>query len=187
MVAEELDFDVAGALDEAFDVDLGGAEGALGFARGVAEGGFEGTWAIDAAHALPAAAGPGCEEDGEAVRVGEGAEGLQGDGVKGAGDDGGAGGDGSAAGGGFWTQGADGGGGGAGEGGGGGTAGRGAGDGSAAGGGFGTHGADGGGGGSDEGDAGGLAGRGEIGVFGEEAVAGVDGVGAVAAGGLTYW
>ena len=39
-------------------------------------------------------------------------------------------------------------------------------------------------GGSDERDAGGLAGGGEIGILAEEAVAGVDGVGAVAAGGV---
>src|ERR1017187_6988379 len=58
------------------------------------------------------------------------------------------------------------------------------GDGGAAGSGLGAHGADGGGGGSDEGDAGSLAGGGEIGVLAEEAVAGVYGVGAVAAGGV---
>ena len=47
--------------------------------------------------------------------VGEGAEGFQGDGVIGAGDDGGAGGDGGAAGSGFGAHGADGGGGGSDE------------------------------------------------------------------------
>src|ERR1019366_5885782 len=95
------------------------------------------------------AAGYGFEQDGEAVSGGEVAQGVEGDGVVGARDDGRAGGDGGAAGGGL-----------------------------------GAPGADGGGGGSDEGDAGGLAGGGEIGVLAEEAVAGVYGVGAVAAGGV---
>ena len=56
MVAEDLDFDVAGALDQAFDVDFGAAEGALGFAGGVAEGGFEVVLPLHPAHAFAAAA-----------------------------------------------------------------------------------------------------------------------------------
>ena len=48
---------------------------------------------------------------------------------------------------------------------------------------FAAHGADGGRGRADEGESGGGAGFGEIGVFGEEAVAGVDGVGARGVGG----
>ena len=39
-IAEQLDFDVARALDQLLDVDFGIAEGALGFAGGVAEGGL---------------------------------------------------------------------------------------------------------------------------------------------------
>src|ERR1035438_4152430 len=149
MVAEDLDFDVAGALDEALDIDLGGVESPLGFTGGVAEGGFEVALSVDAAHAFAAATGHGFEQDGEAVGGGEVAQGVEGDGVVGARDDGCAGGDSGAAGGGL-----------------------------------GAHGADGGGGRSDEGDAGGFAGGGEIGVFAEESVAGVDGVGVMAAGGV---
>src|ERR1035438_9493152 len=149
MVAEDLDFDVAGALDEALDIDLGGVESPLGFTGGVAEGGFEVALSVDAAHAFAAATGHGFEQDGEAVGGGEVAQGVEGDGVVGARDDGCAGGDSGAAGGGL-----------------------------------GAHGADGGGGWPDEGDAGGFAGGGEIGVFAEESVAGVDGVGVMAAGGV---
>src|SRR5260370_279601 len=99
-VAEELDFDVAGTFDEAFDVDIGTAEGALGFTGGVAEGGFEVALAVHAAHAFAAAAGDGFEEDGVAVGVGESAEGVESDGVVGAGGGGRARGDGGPAGGG---------------------------------------------------------------------------------------
>ena len=80
-VAEQLDFDVAGALDQAFDVDLGAAEGALGFARGVAEGGFQVALAVHAAHAFAAAAGHRLEQDGVAVRAGERAQRVERDGA----------------------------------------------------------------------------------------------------------
>ncbi len=39
LVGEDLDFDVAGALDELLEIDLAGAEGALGFTAGGDKGG----------------------------------------------------------------------------------------------------------------------------------------------------
>ncbi len=66
-VAEDLDFDVARALDQLLDVDFGVAEGALGFARGIAESGFQLRSRIHAAHAFAAAAGHGLEQNGIAV------------------------------------------------------------------------------------------------------------------------
>ena len=101
---------MAGVQKDAFDVDIGAVEGAPGFARGIAEGGFEVARAIDAAHAFASAAGHGFEEDGVAVGSGEIAESIESDGVIGAGDDGCAGGDGRAAGGGLGAHGPDGGG-----------------------------------------------------------------------------
>ena len=65
-VGEELDFDVAGALDEFFEVDFAGAEAAFGFAAGGGEGGFHLGCGGDGAHAFAAAAGRGLEHDGVA-------------------------------------------------------------------------------------------------------------------------
>ena len=42
LVAEELDLDMLGLADEAFEEDVGAAEGGLGFAAGLVEGGVEG-------------------------------------------------------------------------------------------------------------------------------------------------
>ena len=61
-VAEHLDLDVARRSISLLDVDFAAAEGALGFARGVAQGGFEIGGAVDAAHALAAAAGRRLEQ-----------------------------------------------------------------------------------------------------------------------------
>ena len=76
-VAEDLDFDVAGALDQPLDVDFGAAEGALGFAGGVAESGFEVALAVHAAHAFPSAAGHRLQQDGVSVGRGERAQGVE--------------------------------------------------------------------------------------------------------------
>ena len=149
-VAEDLDFDVARALDQLLDVDFGVAEGALGFAGGVAERGFE------LALRDPRGACP-CRRRRPRPSAGSGSRGCarelaaprRGDGVIGAGHHG-----------------------------------RARGDGGAARGGLRAHGADGRGRGADEDDAGVLAGGGEIGVLAEEAVAGMDGLGAVLAGGV---
>ena len=70
-VAEDLDLDVARPVDQLLDVDLRIAERALGFARGVAKGGFEFGFAIHAAHALAAAACHGLQQDRIAVRAPE--------------------------------------------------------------------------------------------------------------------
>ena len=60
-----------GLLDQLFDVDFGIAKSALGFAGGVAQGGFQIGLAVHAAHALAAAAGHRLEQDGVAVARGE--------------------------------------------------------------------------------------------------------------------
>src|SRR5260370_40325195 len=99
---------MGGTFDEALDVDIGAAEGALGFARGVAEGGFEIALAVHPAHALAAASCHSLKQDREAVGAGERAEGVEGDWQIGAGDDGRAGGDSSAARGGLTAHGPNG-------------------------------------------------------------------------------
>lgn len=150
VVAEDLDFDVAGVEDDLFEVDFGAAEGSFGFAGGGTDGGFEFGFGVDAAHAFSASAGGRFEENGVTEGTGGGPGLVEiGGGFFGTGDDGGAGGFGEAAGGGFRTEAADG---------------------------F--------GGGSDENEPSVDAGVGEGGVFAEEAVAWVDGVDAVAAGGV---
>ena len=87
---------MAGALDQPLDIDLGAAEGALGLRGRVAEGRFEIALAIHAAHAFPAAAGHGLQQDGVSVCRGECTQGVEADGVIGAGDDRSARGDGGA-------------------------------------------------------------------------------------------
>ena len=57
LVGEQLDFDVAGALDQFFEIDLAGAEGARGLVAGRDEGGGQLCRALDGAHALAATAG----------------------------------------------------------------------------------------------------------------------------------
>ena len=64
LVGEELDFDVAGALDELFEIDLAGAEGARGLVAGRDEGGGQLCRSLDGAHAFAAAAGGGFQHDG---------------------------------------------------------------------------------------------------------------------------
>src|ERR1022692_5169677 len=149
LVAHELNFDVAGMLDEFFDVDLGVTERALGFARSIPESGLQIGVAIHAAHALAAATRDGLQENGIAVGGGKLAGLVERDAVIGAGHDGGAGGDGGLARGGLRS-----------------------------------HHADGMGRGADENDAGIFAGGSEIGIFAEESVARMNGLGAVFAGGV---
>ena len=71
LVGEELDFDVAGPLDELFEIDFAGAEGARGFVAGGDEGGGQLCRALDGAHALAAAAGCCLEHDGIADLCGD--------------------------------------------------------------------------------------------------------------------
>ena len=71
LVGEELDFDVAGALDEFFEIDLAGAKGARGLVAGGDEGGGQLGWRLDGAHALAAAAGCCLEHDGIADFFGD--------------------------------------------------------------------------------------------------------------------
>ncbi len=70
-VAEQLDLDVPRALDQLFHIDLGAAESALRFARGVAERGLQFALAIHPAHAFAAAAGHRLQQHRVAVRGGE--------------------------------------------------------------------------------------------------------------------
>ena len=149
LVAEDLDLDVAGAGDELLDVDGAVAEGAEGLGCAAFIGGFEIIEGGDGAGASAAAASDRFDHHGAALTIG-GTEGFE----EGAGlfeGDGGV----------DASEGGDVGGGGGG-----------------AGAGFVAEEFEHFDGGADEGDAGFGAGAGEGGVLGEEAVAGVDGVGA---------
>ena len=104
-VAEELDFDVAGAADVAFEEDGAVAEGGFGFGGGFGEAGFKFGWFEDDAHAASAAAESGFQDEGEADLGGDLAGFFEGfDGVSGTGEDGDAGLLGEAAGGGFVAE-----------------------------------------------------------------------------------
>ena len=74
-VGEDLDFDVAGAGEVAFDQDAVVADAAAGFALGAFEGGGEVGGGVDHAHAFAAAAGRGLDQDGVADGVGGGLQG----------------------------------------------------------------------------------------------------------------
>ena len=54
MIAHDLDFDVPGFFDQFLDVHFAIAEGALGFARGIAKSACEIGCSVDAAHSLSA-------------------------------------------------------------------------------------------------------------------------------------
>ena len=73
-VGEHLHLDVAGPQHGLLEEHRGIAEGAVGLAHGLFEGGAQGVLRVDAAHAAPAAAGDGLREDGEADLVGLGDE-----------------------------------------------------------------------------------------------------------------
>ncbi len=66
LIAEDLDFDVAGVFDELLNIDAAVAEGSLGFGGGGFEAVDEVIGAIDASHAFAASTGDGFEHDGEA-------------------------------------------------------------------------------------------------------------------------
>ena len=89
LVAEDLDFDVLGALDVALEEDGGVAEGVLGFGTGLGEEAGELGRFFDDAHAAPAATEGGLDDEREADFVGDG-EGFVGigDGFLGAGEGG---------------------------------------------------------------------------------------------------
>jgi hypothetical protein len=63
-VGDDLDFDVAGALDEFLQIDFAGAEGAEGFAACAVEGAIHLFGGQDGAHAFAASSGAGFEHDG---------------------------------------------------------------------------------------------------------------------------
>ena len=107
-VAQNLNLDVAAVLDQALDVNLGIAEGAAGFARGIAQRGLQIGLAVHAAHAFSAAAGNCLQKDGVAIGGAECARFLQRDAVAGSGNHRRAGGDGGLAGGGLRSHAADG-------------------------------------------------------------------------------
>ena len=91
MIGENLDFDVAGALEIFFEVHARIAESVLRFGGGIAPGGGEIAFAVDAAHAFAAAAGDGFQNDGKADFAGDFGElGDILDGIERAGDRGGA-------------------------------------------------------------------------------------------------
>ena len=75
-VGDELDLDVAGVLDELFEIAVAVAEGLAGFLGGREEGGAELGIGAGDAHALAAAAGDGLDEDGIADGAGEGDGGI---------------------------------------------------------------------------------------------------------------
>ena len=71
-VADQLDLDVARALDQLLDVDFGAAEGALGLAGGIAQGGLEiASRGSTRRMPLPPPPADGLEQDGVAVVAGE--------------------------------------------------------------------------------------------------------------------
>ena len=70
-VGEDLDLDVAGAVDELFEVDAGVLEGGLGLVAGRLERGDEGRLVAADPHPLAAAAGRGLDQHGVADRPGE--------------------------------------------------------------------------------------------------------------------
>ncbi len=71
LVAEDLNFNVARAVDPFFEIDFTGTEGALRFTRSGTHGGGEIGFAFYEAHAFAAAAGRGFEKDGVADLGGE--------------------------------------------------------------------------------------------------------------------
>ncbi len=138
-VAEDLDFDVFGAADVAFQKNGGVAECGTGFLAGFGEFGFEGVGRIDNTHAAAAAPEGSFDDEREADVFGESFD-VGTDGC-GSGDDGNAGCLREFAGGGLVTERVEQ---------------------------FGVR--------TNEGDAGALAGSRQCRVFGEEAVAGMNGV-----------
>src|SRR5207247_1467550 len=71
-VAEDLDFDVAGAADVAFEEDASVPEGGEGLPGGLFEAAGEFIGGVDDAHAASAAAECGFDDEGEADVLGEG-------------------------------------------------------------------------------------------------------------------
>ena len=67
LVAQKLDLDMAGILDQLFDVKGGIVERALGFAGGIAKGGLQLGIVVHPAHAFASPARHGFEQDREAV------------------------------------------------------------------------------------------------------------------------
>jgi hypothetical protein len=109
VVAEELDFDVLGLVEEPLDKDGAVAEGALGLRGGALKGLLElGLLAHDT-HAAATATVGGLDDDGEAILVGELLDLLKGlDGAVCAGDNGDFGGDSNVSGRDLVTKGVDG-------------------------------------------------------------------------------
>src|SRR5690606_35057505 len=88
-VGEDLELDVAGLLDVFLDIDRAVAEGFLGLVAGDVVFLGEGDVVVGDAHAAPAAAGDGLDDDGVADLAGDfDGFGLAGDGAVGAGDGG---------------------------------------------------------------------------------------------------
>ena len=108
LVAEDLHFDVFGALDVALEEDGGVAEGVLGFVLGFGETGLELGGFFDDAHAATATTEGGFDDERETdfLRGGDRLVGI-GDGVFGSGEDGDVGGDGLGTGGGLVAHGAE--------------------------------------------------------------------------------
>ena len=89
MVAQQLDLDMLGPVQEALDKDGAVAKGGAGLGRGALEGVLQGVGITDDAHAAASSAKGGLDDDGEAMFVGEGPDLLvASDGAVGAGYDG---------------------------------------------------------------------------------------------------